>query len=93
MNYCDSPYRYKRRETRPVTIGDPIANTQMYVLDDRDALCAPGVVGSKSGAPSGAVERGRILRAAARWREGKPRRATLRVCLIKVAAAISVSRL
>ena len=29
----------------PVTIGDPIANTQMYVLDDRDALCAPGVVG------------------------------------------------
>ena len=23
MNYCDSPYRYKRRESRPVTIGDP----------------------------------------------------------------------
>ena len=23
MNYCDSPYRFQRRETRPVTIGDP----------------------------------------------------------------------
>ena len=23
MNYCDSPYRYQRRETRLVTIGDP----------------------------------------------------------------------
>ena len=23
MNYCDSPYRYQRRETRPVTIGNP----------------------------------------------------------------------
>ena len=22
MNYCDSPYRFQRRETRPVTIGD-----------------------------------------------------------------------
>ncbi len=23
MKYCDSPYRYKRRESRPVVIGDP----------------------------------------------------------------------
>ena len=23
MNYCDSPYQFQRRETRPVTIGDP----------------------------------------------------------------------
>ena len=23
MKYCDSPYHYKRRETRPVVVGDP----------------------------------------------------------------------
>ena len=23
MKYCESPYQYKRRETRPVVIGDP----------------------------------------------------------------------
>ena len=25
MKYCDSPYRYKRRESRPVVIGDPLS--------------------------------------------------------------------
>ncbi len=29
----------------PVTIGTPIANTELHVLDDQDRLCPPGVVG------------------------------------------------
>lgn len=30
---------------KPVTIGDPVANTELHVLDGRGNLCAPGVVG------------------------------------------------
>ena len=33
MKYCDSPYRYKRRESRPVVIGDP-SNGGVIVGDE-----------------------------------------------------------
>ena len=38
IKYCDSPYHYKRRKTRPVVVGDP-SNGGVVVGDSKPIVC------------------------------------------------------